>query len=48
MVVSPWGEILVQGSETNEEVLIADVDFSAVDDIRKRIPVFADRRPECY
>jgi omega-amidase len=48
MIVNPWGEILIEGAETEEELLVTDVDFAAVADIRKRIPVFADRRPECY
>jgi predicted amidohydrolase len=48
LVINPWGEILAQGSEDKEEVIIADVDFASVADIRKRIPVFADRRPQYY
>jgi predicted amidohydrolase len=48
MVIDPWGEVLAHGSSDKEEVVIADVDFSSVADIRKRIPVFADRRPQCY
>jgi predicted amidohydrolase len=39
---------MAQGSEDKEEVIIADVDFASVADIRKRIPVFADRRPQYY
>jgi len=48
LVVDPWGEVLAEGSETEEQVLVVDVDFAAVEEIRRRIPVFADRRPECY
>jgi predicted amidohydrolase len=48
LVINPWGEILAQGSEDKEEVVVADVDFASVADIRKRIPVFADRRPQYY
>jgi omega-amidase len=48
MVIDPWGEVLIEGSETEEELLVMDINFDAVEDIRKRIPVFADRRPECY
>jgi predicted amidohydrolase len=48
MLIDPWGEVLAHGSSDQEEVVIADVDFSSVADIRKRIPVFADRRPQYY
>lgn len=46
-VVSPWGEILAEGSEA-EQVLIADVDPDAVRDARAMFPALADRRPEAY
>lgn len=48
LVINPWGEIIAQGSETEEEVIIAEVDLSIVADIRKRVPVFNDRRPDLY
>jgi omega-amidase len=48
LVIDPWGEILIEGSETKEELLVVNIDFDAVGAIRKRVPVFADRRPDCY
>ncbi len=48
MVINPWGEVLGEGSEAKEEVVIVEVDFSVVNEIRSKIPVFTDRRPECY
>jgi omega-amidase len=48
MVIDPWGEVVAHGSSDKEEVIIADVDFGSVADIRKRLPVFADRRPQYY
>jgi len=47
MIIDPWGEIIAEGNDT-EELIIADVDFSAVAEIRKRLPVFTDRRPQYY
>lgn len=47
MVIEPWGEVLWTGAE-DEELAIIDVDFSKVDEVRGRIPVYADRRPELY
>lgn len=48
LAVDPWGEVLAEGSETGEEVIVVDVDFAAGEEIRRRLPVFADRRPQCY
>ena len=48
LVVDPWGDLLIEGSERDEELLVVDIDFGSVADIRRRIPVFADRRPDCY
>ncbi|MEN6566435.1 MAG: carbon-nitrogen family hydrolase [Veillonellales bacterium] len=48
LLIDPWGDILAEGSETEEQVIVADVDFSIVDTIRQQIPVFADRRPQYY
>lgn len=47
MVIQPWGEVLWTGAE-DEELAIVDVDFSIVDEVRNRIPVYDDRRPELY
>jgi len=47
MIIEPWGEVLWTGSE-NEELAVIDVDFSKVEEIRSRIPVYDDRRPSLY
>lgn len=47
MVINPWGEIIWIGKE-DEELAIVEVDFSTVDEVRERIPIYADRRPELY
>src|SRR5574341_1171842 len=47
MVTNPWGEILVEGDE-REALLIAQIDLALVDEVRKRVPVFRDRRAEVY
>ena len=46
-VISPWGEVLVEGS-SKESVLVCDVEPAAVRDARERFPVLRDRRPEAY
>jgi omega-amidase len=47
MVVDPWGKIVVEAGET-PALLNVDIEMDAVEDIRQRIPVFEDRRPEVY
>ncbi|MCJ7843650.1 carbon-nitrogen family hydrolase [Lederbergia sp. NSJ-179] len=47
MIIEPWGNVLWTGTE-NEELAIIDVDFSIVSEIRERIPVYDDRRPDLY
>ncbi|MBQ6614301.1 MAG: carbon-nitrogen family hydrolase [Clostridia bacterium] len=46
-VIDPWGETLALASE-KEEILSADCDMHVLDNIRKTIPVFRDRRPNLY
>nr|WP_281394007.1 carbon-nitrogen family hydrolase [Texcoconibacillus texcoconensis] len=47
IIVNPWGEVISEAGE-EETVLYGDIDLSEVDDIRKQIPVFTDRRPSLY
>jgi predicted amidohydrolase len=47
VVVSPWGETLVEGG-AEETILFADVDPAAVADARAKFPALSDRRPEAY
>ena len=46
-VVDPWGEAVVEGGG-DPALLHAGIDLALVDDVRKRIPVFEDRRPDVY
>ncbi|MEJ8545337.1 carbon-nitrogen family hydrolase [Brevibacillus borstelensis] len=47
MVINPWGEIVAEGMQ-QEEIIRAEIDLALVDEVRGRIPVIADRRPELY
>jgi predicted amidohydrolase len=47
MVVDPWGNVLVEGDE-EESILYAVIDPAQVAEVRTRIPVFRDRRPDVY
>jgi predicted amidohydrolase len=47
MVVDPWGEILLELGE-DEDLQIVDIDLSQVEQIRAKMTVLKDRRPELY
>jgi predicted amidohydrolase len=47
MIVDPWGVVLAQAPDT-ETVITADLDIARQDDIRRRLPALAGRRPNAY
>jgi len=47
MVVDPWGATLVEGDE-EPGLLLATLDLSTVAEVRERMSVLRDRRPELY
>jgi deaminated glutathione amidase len=47
MVVDPWGLVLATAPDI-ETVAVADLDLARQDDIRRRLPSLANRRPEAY
>jgi omega-amidase len=47
MIVDPWGKIIVEGGES-PMLLTAQVEMDVVEEVRKKIPVFEDRRPDLY
>lgn len=44
----PRGKIVVQGSPDNDEIIVADLDFDMVREVRNAWQFFRDRRPETY
>lgn len=48
VIVDPWGETVAEAGEAKEELLTATIDMARVDEIRARMPVLKDRRPEVY
>ena len=46
-VYDPWGTNLLE-MDTNEGIATVDIDFAVVADIRNKINIFKDRRPELY
>jgi len=43
LIVSPWGEVLAEGGE-EPGVIFADIDLTAVEDVRRRIPALKHGR----
>ena len=48
VIVDPWGETVVEAGETNEELLTAVLDLDKVGEIRAKMSVLKDRRPDLY
>jgi beta-ureidopropionase len=44
----PRGQIVAQASDSEDEVLVADLDLRMVDEVRTQWQFFRDRRPETY
>lgn len=47
LIIDPWGEIIAEADE-EEAIVTAELDLDLVDQVRQRIPVFEDRRPQFY
>ncbi len=46
--VNPRGQFLAEASEDDDELIIADLDLSMIDEVRKTWQFYRDRRPEAY
>jgi omega-amidase len=47
-VINPWGEVIAEAGPSEEKLLQAEIDLDEVDEIRRRIPIFSDRRSDIY
>lgn len=47
MIIDPWGKTVLEGGEA-PMLLTAEIEMDMVDDIRRRIPIFEDRREDVY
>ncbi|MEO8612536.1 MAG: carbon-nitrogen family hydrolase [Chloroflexota bacterium] len=47
MIVDPWGKIVIEGGDS-PLLLTAEIEMDTVDEVRRRIPVFEDRRGDIY
>ncbi|MBU7043842.1 MAG: acyltransferase [Theionarchaea archaeon] len=44
----PRGQIIAQGGEDSDEIIVADIDFDMIREVRNTWQFFRDRRPETY
>jgi omega-amidase len=47
MIVDPWGNVLAEAGES-ECIVYADLDAGVLEDVRRRLPLLSQRRPELY
>jgi deaminated glutathione amidase len=47
MIVDPWGLVLATAAD-HETAIVAELDFSLLRDVRRRLPSLTQRRPEVY
>jgi len=48
MVINPRGEILVEASDSQDDIAIAEVDLSVIPELRALWGYYRDRRPDQY
>ncbi len=48
LIVDPWGTVLARGDGEAPGHVVAELDFAHQDDVRKRVPLLAHRRPQVY
>ncbi len=47
-VIDPWGRTVLEAGDTEEALLTAAIDLRQADEVRSRMRVLEDRRPEVY
>ncbi|MCA9685621.1 MAG: acyltransferase, partial [Myxococcales bacterium] len=46
--VNPRGQFIAEASEDQDELVVADLDLSMIDEVRSTWQFYRDRRPEAY
>lgn len=47
-IIDPWGETVVEAGEKEESLLTATIEIDKVDQVRSKMKVLNDRRPDLY
>ncbi len=48
VILDPWGKAVIEAGETEEMLLTATIDMERITEVRERMRVLQDRRPELY
>ena len=48
MIIDPWGETLWDGGPDKEGMGVVEIDLDFISNVRKKIPVWQDARPDLY
>ncbi len=48
VIIGPWGETIIEGSERDEQLLTTTIDLTRVKEVRSSMKVLEDRRPDLY
>jgi len=48
MIIDPWGTVLAEADEAGPGLVVADLDFSDQERVRRQLPVLANRQPATY
>ena len=48
MMIDPSGKIIAKAGNKKEDILICEVDYKKIDDVRQHWPFLRDRRNEFY
>jgi predicted amidohydrolase len=48
VIIDPWGRTVVEASQSDEQLLTVTIDTAQVKEIRARMTVLQDRRPDLY
>lgn len=46
-IIDPWGQPVIEAGE-GEMLVTCEIDLGRVDEVRRKMPIFEDRRPELY
>ncbi len=46
--VDPRGQFLAEGSEDQDELVVADLNFDLIEEVRRTWQFYRDRRPDSY
>ena len=48
LIVDAWGTVMAEAPGEGDAVITADIDFTGNEQVRKRLPSLANRRPDAY